>query len=158
MSVTYELDGGLFYEMVRAGAVNLRNNVRTVNELNVFPIPDGDTGENMARTIEGGVCSAAPAKRVCDVADGLAKGMLMSARGNSGVILSQFFEGFKRGVAGMDKLAVGSLKCALSSGVKQAYAAVVRPTEGTILTVMREAGEKADAGDAGSLEEFLGSN
>ena len=155
MSVTYELDGGLFYEMVRAGAVNLRNNVRTVNELNVFPIPDGDTGENMARTIEGGVCSAAPAKRVCDVADGLAKGMLMSARGNSGVILSQFFEGFKRGVAGMDKLDVSSLKCALSSGVKQAYAAVVRPTEGTILTVMREAGEKADAGDAGSLEEFF---
>lgn len=156
MSVTYEIDGILFYEMVSAGAVNLRNNAQTVNELNVFPIPDGDTGENMARTIEGGVAAARGEHNVCDVADSLAKGMLMSARGNSGVILSQFFEGVRHGLEKVSRATVDDVKRMFALGVKQAYSAVVQPTEGTVLTVMREATEKASAiGGDRSIEEYF---
>lgn len=146
MTPIYTIDGALFAEMVRSGAVNLRNNAQTVNELNVFPIPDGDTGENMARTVEGGVAavSAADNGNISDVAETLAGGMLLSARGNSGVILSQFFEGVRRGLIGEKTADVNALKTAFRAGVSQAYSAVVQPTEGTILTVMREATEKAD--------------
>ncbi len=145
MAVTYKLDGFAFADMVRSGAVNLRNNAQTVNELNVFPIPDGDTGENMARTIEGGITAlaAVDSADISAVAAELARGMLLSARGNSGVILSQFFEGVRRGLVGVKQAGIKELKAAFAAGVKQAYSAVVQPTEGTILTVMREATEGA---------------
>ncbi|MCH5155074.1 MAG: DAK2 domain-containing protein [Clostridiales bacterium] len=148
MAVEY-IDGALFADMVRSGAVNLRNNAQTVNELNVFPIPDGDTGENMSRTIEGGVAvlSSVQSKDISAVAEALAGGMLLSARGNSGVILSQFFEGVRIGLKGVARAGIKEIKAAFGSGVKQAYSAVVQPTEGTILTVMREATECAEKVD-----------
>ncbi|MDE6293327.1 MAG: DAK2 domain-containing protein [Clostridiales bacterium] len=158
MSTTYKLDGFAFADMVKSGAVNLRNNAQTVNELNVFPIPDGDTGENMARTIEGGVSSLAAidSANVSEAAEALARGMLLSARGNSGVILSQFFEGVRRGFIGVKQAGIKEIKAAFDSGVKQAYSAVVQPTEGTILTVMREAAEVAKSvGDGESLEVYF---
>ena len=156
MSNTYYIDGALFADMVKSGAVNLRNNAQTVNELNVFPIPDGDTGETMARTIEGGVSSIAEASDVYSVAEAVARGMLLSARGNSGVILSQFFEGMRKGLKGKTRARVAELKQAFSAGVEQAYSAVVKPTEGTILTVMREATAVAAAvPDDESAEKYF---
>lgn len=158
MAVTYKLDGYAFADMVRSGAVNLRNNAQTVNELNVFPIPDGDTGENMARTIEGGITALAAVDSgdISAVAAELARGMLLSARGNSGVILSQFFEGVRRGLVGVKQAGIKELKAAFTAGVSQAYSAVVQPTEGTILTVMREATECASrVGDDDSTDKYF---
>ena len=138
-------DGQTFIKMISGGAANLRANASIVNDLNVFPIPDGDTGENMSRTINGGLSRL-------DIHDGLtldkasrmlADGMLMSARGNSGVILSQFFAGIAKGFEGKENATLTDLANALRSGVESAYAAVNKPTEGTILTVAREAAEYA---------------
>ena len=156
MAVEY-IDGALFAEMVKFGAINLRNNAQTVNELNVFPIPDGDTGENMSRTIEGGVAVIPYGNSdISEVADSLARGMLLAARGNSGVILSQFFEGLRLGLKGVKQAGIKQLKVAFNAGVKQAYSAVVQPTEGTILTVMREATAAADrVGDDESSETYF---
>lgn len=142
---TKTIDGQTFIKMVSGGAANLRANASIVNDLNVFPIPDGDTGENMSRTIGGG-----PSR--LNIHDGLtldkasrmlADGMLMSARGNSGVILSQFFAGIAKGFEGKENADLKDLANALKSGVESAYAAVNKPTEGTILTVAREAAEYA---------------
>lgn len=142
---TKTIDGQTFIKMVSGGAANLRANASIVNDLNVFPIPDGDTGENMSRTIGGGLSRL-------DIHDGLtldkasrmlADGMLMSARGNSGVILSQFFAGIAKGFEGKENADLKDLANALKSGVESAYAAVNKPTEGTILTVAREAAEYA---------------
>lgn len=158
MSATYKLDGALYALMIKSGAVNLRNNAQTVNELNVFPIPDGDTGENMARTMEGGIAAleSGDLSSVATVSDKLARGMLLSARGNSGVILSQFFEGLRRGFDKTGIATVSDIKRAFRAAVKQAYSAVVAPTEGTILTVMREATEKADGvSDDATAEEYF---
>lgn len=155
--LTYRLDGKMFAEMVRAGADNLRKNVVTVNELNVFPIPDGDTGENMARTIEGGVKSAEGGELdLSKLTDMMARGMLLAARGNSGVILSQFFEGVRRGAEGMKSAGICELKKIFRAGVTRAYEAVFKPTEGTILTVMREATEAAERlPDDCGMEKFF---
>lgn len=142
---TQTIDGQTFIKMVSGGAANLRANASIVNDLNVFPIPDGDTGDNMSRTINGGLSRL-------DIHDGLtldkasrmlADGMLMSARGNSGVILSQFFAGIAKGFEGKENADLEDLANALKSGVESAYAAVNKPTEGTILTVAREAAEYA---------------
>lgn len=86
------LDGILFARMVSFGAANLRSHAKEINDLNVFPIPDGDTGDNMLLTIMGGVHKDLDCEVLCEVAERVSSGMLMSARGNSGVILSQFFE------------------------------------------------------------------
>ncbi len=139
------LDGKMFANMVRGGAAQLRSNATVVNNLNVFPVPDGDTGDNMSMTIEGGVAAIEGMQTddLAEVTSKLSKGMLLGARGNSGVILSQFFAGMTKGFASQkraDAIAVGS---AMQSGVKQAYASVITPTEGTILTVAREAVEYA---------------
>lgn len=157
MSATYKLDGALYSDMVKSGAVNLRNNAQTVNELNVFPIPDGDTGENMARTIEGGIAAITKSSgAISAVAKNMADGMLLAARGNSGVILSQFFEGVRRGLDGKTDVGVRDLRSAFRFGVSQAYSAVVQPTEGTILTVMREACEKTSSvPDDATIEQFF---
>lgn len=135
------LDGWLFARMLRGGAARLSDKADTVNNLNVFPVPDGDTGDNMRMTIEGGVAAleGMDSGNLAEVSQALSKGMLLGARGNSGVILSQFFAGVGRGLATCEKADAQTMGNALNEGVKQAYASVLTPMEGTILTVAREA-------------------
>ncbi len=135
------LDGEMFATMVRGGAAQLRANAKEVNELNVFPVPDGDTGDNMSMTIEGGVAAleGVHSDDLAAVTQTLSKGMLLGARGNSGVILSQFFAGMTKGFSKYKKADATAVGAAMQEGVKQAYASVITPTEGTILTVAREA-------------------
>ncbi len=139
------LDSEMLVKMIRGGAANLRNNAREVNDLNVFPVPDGDTGDNMSMTMEGGVAAldGMESASLTDVVEKLSHGMLLGARGNSGVILSQFFAGMNSILSKSEKADVHAVCEALNSGVKQAYASVITPTEGTILTVAREAVEYA---------------
>lgn len=134
------LNGSLYAEMIHAGAANLRANAEEVNELNVFPVPDGDTGDNMSMTAEGGTSALrkSEAEVLDDVAAVAARGMLLGARGNSGVILSQFFAGMARAFEKYEEADINTICSGLALGVKQAYAAVMKPTEGTILTVARE--------------------
>ena len=141
------LDGEMFANMVRGGAAQLRSNATIVNNLNVFPVPDGDTGDNMSMTIEGGVAALKDlhTDNLADVTQKLSQGMLLGARGNSGVILSQFFAGMTRGFANHKQADAEVVGTAMQEGVKQAYASVITPTEGTILTVAREAVEYAVA-------------
>ena len=140
-----ELDGAAFADMVKAGAANLRINAETVNDLNVFPVPDGDTGDNMSMTAEGGVAALAKidSDNISEVGSIVSRGMLLGARGNSGVILSQMFAGMARGFEKCEKADIDTLCEALKLGVKQAYAAVMKPAEGTILTVVREGVDNA---------------
>jgi len=149
------LDGILFARMVNFGAANLRSHVKEINDLNVFPIPDGDTGDNMLLTIMGGVHKDLDCEVLCEVAGRVSGGMLMSARGNSGVILSQFFEGIKNGFSGLHTANVREIGEAFRQGVKQAYGSVMTPTEGTILTVVREATEYACGQNTDTAEAFL---
>ncbi len=139
------LDGKLLAKMARGGAARLRSNAQKVNDLNVFPVPDGDTGDNMSRTIEGGVAAleGMESEDLAEVMSTFSRGMLLGARGNSGVILSQMFAGMTKGLKDCDKADPKKVGEALTMGVKQAYASVVTPTEGTILTVAREAVEYA---------------
>ena len=141
------LDGEMFANMVRGGAAQLRSNAEEVNNLNVFPVPDGDTGDNMRMTIEGGVAAlqGMNTDNLADVTKKLSQGMLLGARGNSGVILSQFFAGMTKGFAGHEKADAAVIGGALQEGVRHAYASVITPTEGTILTVARESVEYAVA-------------
>ena len=139
------LDGALAAQMMEGGAAQLRANVDEVNQLNVFPVPDGDTGDNMYRTMESGVAAMTHADSLSEVASTFSKGMLLGARGNSGVILSQFFGGFAKGLEMCERADVFTLGRALEKGVRHAYRAVMTPTEGTILTVAREAVEYAVA-------------
>ena len=144
---TYEkfIDGELFEKLVLCGACNLKAHIKTVNDLNVFPIPDGDTGDNMYMTISGGLGGLKSVKEnsVCKKAQALAKGMLLNARGNSGVILSQLFSGMANGFKDGETATVKILGEAFVQGVKQAYSSVAQPVEGTILTVARESAEYA---------------
>ena len=140
------IDGELFEKMVLGGAVNLQEHVQTVNDLNVFPIPDGDTGENMLLTLKGGVDglkNASEESSLAEKASAMASGMLMGARGNSGVILSQLFYGLAEGLKDHERADLDDFGRALANGVKCAYGAVAVPVEGTILTVAREAAENA---------------
>lgn len=141
------LDGAMFADMVRGGAAQLRSNATVVNNLNVFPVPDGDTGDNMSMTIEGGVAALDGMKTddLAEVTRTLSEGMLLGARGNSGVILSQFFAGLTKGFETHQKANAQVVGAAMQEGVRQAYASVITPTEGTILTVAREAVEYAVA-------------
>lgn len=131
----------LFQEMVQAGATRLNKQAEYVNSLNVFPVPDGDTGTNMGMTIENGAkeVSDRSASTVGEAAGIFAKGLLMGARGNSGVITSQLFRGFSQSVKDKDELDGAALVAAFQSGVEVAYKAVMKPVEGTILTVSRGA-------------------
>ena len=140
-----KLNGEQFKDLLTNGALNLKANYQEVDSLNVFPVPDGDTGTNMLRTISGGVSSlnGFDAKDLGEVGKVVSKGMLMSARGNSGVILSQIFRGICKGFEGKKEVDAVQLAAAYKIGVKQAYGAVVTPVEGTILTVFREATEAA---------------
>ena len=134
------LGGLLLAKMAIGGAALLRSNADTVNKLNVFPVPDGDTGDNMRMTIESGIAALEniDSDDLAEVMKVLSHGMLLGARGNSGVILSQFFAGTAKGFQEMDKADPAALGEAFQMGVKQAYGSVMTPTEGTILTVVRE--------------------
>lgn len=134
------LDVELFTLLLKNGLKNLKINAKTVNDLNVFPVPDGDTGSNMTVTFQNGIKYIQGDERTLEeLTAHLSKGMLLGARGNSGVILSQFFKGLADGFVGVDKGTSLDLVNALVCGYKVAYNAVVNPTEGTILTVLREA-------------------
>ncbi|MBQ7276766.1 MAG: DAK2 domain-containing protein [Bacilli bacterium] len=140
------LDGEMFSNFVNYGALKLKKHLQEINDLNVFPIPDGDTGDNMYRTIKGGIdaMNSSNDKTIQGKAKALADGMLLNARGNSGVILSQIFAGLSIGFDGIDVASISDIVHAFSEGVRKAYAAVLPPTEGTILTVAREAYEEAN--------------
>ena len=142
---TLKVNGELYKQLVINGAANLRANYKIVDALNVFPVPDGDTGTNMRMTIEAGASAIKDAtdESVYDMAKKVSRGMLMGARGNSGVILSQLFRGIYKGLKDIKEASVKEFAKAFLSGVSQAYHAVLKPVEGTILTVAREASEKA---------------
>ncbi len=137
------IDGKLFKEMLRSGMNNLANNQARIDALNVFPVPDGDTGTNMSLTFTNGVKEAlkCPEDSVGAIAKVLSRGLLMGARGNSGVITSQIFRGFYQAVDDLDTIDAMQLASALVNGSRVAYKAVMRPVEGTILTVIREAAD-----------------
>ncbi len=139
------IDGKIFEKIVTNGALNLKANLQEVNDLNVFPIPDGDTGDNMFMTINGGLpfLKKEESNAVGLKAKALANGMLLNARGNSGVILSQLFNGLAIGLENKETASLQEFGLAFKKGVKQAYSSVVQPVEGTILTVAREAAEYA---------------
>ncbi len=141
------MGGNLLSKMAKGGAMELRSNAEEVNKLNVFPVPDGDTGDNMRMTIESGVAAIENLEtdNLADVMKAFSHGMLLGARGNSGVILSQFFAGTAKGIEGVDQADPTVFGRALQRGVQQAYTSVMTPTEGTILTVAREAVEYAVA-------------
>ena len=139
------LDGQSLKTMLLGGASVLKSNASMVNDLNVFPVPDGDTGLNMTKTLEGGVdkilsCDDTSASVIVDK---FAHGALFGARGNSGVILSQIIKGLSIGLEGLKTFGVTEIANAFKIGVETAYHAVERPVEGTILTVVREATEFA---------------
>ena len=137
------IDGQIFKRMVIAGANVLHNNHPEIDALNVFPVPDGDTGTNMSLTFSAGAkeISEMTSTDIYEIAKKLSKGLLMGARGNSGVILSQIFRGISMGVEGKKQVNAVEFAAALQNGAKVAYKAVMRPVEGTILTVIREASE-----------------
>ncbi|CAM3255378.1 DAK2 domain-containing protein [Streptococcus pluranimalium] len=135
----------LFQEMVQAAATRLGKQAEYVNSLNVFPVPDGDTGTNMGMTMDNGAKEVADkhAATVGQVGQILSKGLLMGARGNSGVITSQLFRGFGQSIKNLEELDGKALADAFQSGVEVAYKAVMKPVEGTILTVSRGAATAA---------------
>ncbi len=137
------VDGNLFKKMVVTGATVLHNNHPEIDALNVFPVPDGDTGTNMSLTFSAGASEIENlnSNDIYEVSKKLSKGLLMGARGNSGVILSQIFRGISMAFEGKKEVNAVELAYALQNGAKVAYKAVMRPVEGTILTVIREAGE-----------------
>ena len=139
------IGGYLFAKMMRGGASELQAKAEEVNQLNVFPVPDGDTGDNMSMTIQSGVASLdnIDTDDLAEVLKVASRGMLLGARGNSGVILSQFFAGMAKGLENVEKADAKKLGHALELGVEKAYTSVMTPTEGTILTVAREAVEYA---------------
>lgn len=135
------IDGKLMAACVKAGAARLEKNEALINQLNVFPVPDGDTGSNMLTTLRGGLSAAKNTENLSEYMSSLATGMLFGARGNSGVIFSQIFSGIAEELKGKDKADCSEMLKALENGAKVAYQSVVTPTEGTILTVAREGAE-----------------
>ena len=140
------IDGALFEKMVKGGAENLYINKGIVNDLNVFPIPDGDTGDNMYMTIDAGASAPSDGnKDLGSVSARIAHGMLLGARGNSGVILSRIFAGIAAGLRDLEDADITAFGQALQKGSEEAYNAVSVPVEGTILTVFRDAVSYADS-------------
>lgn len=164
----FQVNGELFKQLVINGAANLSVHYKEVDALNVFPVPDGDTGTNMRMTIEAGANSVKDLNEtsIYMIAKQLSRGMLMGARGNSGVILSQFFRGIYKGLAEVkggpkeehaSEVSIKDFAKAFLRGVDQAYCAVMKPVEGTILTVAKDSAKKAyKAGKkTTSLEDYL---
>ena len=158
MSVS-SIDVTLFRRMVINGAINLKNNSDEVDRLNVFPVPDGDTGTNMSLTVTSGIreLEACESSSIIDNAKVLSRGALMGARGNSGVILSQFFRGIYVGLKELSHnyLSIDDFINCLQSGREIAYKAVMEPVEGTILTVIRESTEAIKNSKFNTIDELL---
>lgn len=135
-----------FGKMVQTASNRLKQNAEFINSLNVFPVPDGDTGTNMSMSLASGAQYERDesSESVADLAAALAKGLLMGARGNSGVILSQIFRGFSKGIEGKTTLSAQDFADGYANGAKTAYKAVMKPTEGTILTVVRESAKSGN--------------
>ncbi|MFD1392789.1 DAK2 domain-containing protein [Lacticaseibacillus jixianensis] len=155
MEVT-EITAAKFQDMIRVAAHRIKQNAEFVNSLNVFPVPDGDTGTNMTLTFQSGAKAVleSDSTSVGELAQHLGKGLLMGARGNSGVISSQLFRGFAKNVEKKPSLSAQDLADAFAAGVETAYKAVMKPVEGTILTVAREAA-KAGLKAAASSDDVL---
>ena len=154
---TDTLTGALFLKMVSAGAYSLDAERVKVNDLNVFPIPDGDTGDNMYMTLSAGI-SAALGKdyeNLSQVASDISKGMLLGARGNSGVILSRFFAGIAKGLSGLSEADTAQFHKALTCGVEESYGSVSVPVEGTMLTVMKDATHAAAQAAARDIRDYM---
>jgi hypothetical protein len=145
------LDSELYLNLIRGGAASLAQRRQEINDLNVFPIPDGDTGDNMYMTIEAG--THASGNTLSEMAESVSQGMLLGARGNSGVILSRIFAGMGKAFKGLKQADSKQFNAAMKAAVEEAYHAVSQPVEGTILTVLRE-GVAAAEGSAG-IEEFF---
>ena len=159
---TSTIDAKLLAGMFIAGAANLEANKEWINELNVFPVPDGDTGTNMTLTIKSAVSEVSAlgdAFTMTDICKAMSSGSLRGARGNSGVILSQLIRGFGKVAKSENELTIPVLADAFDRAVETAYKAVMKPKEGTILTVAKGASlksrELADNGEE-DLEKFLG--
>lgn len=146
MQKTNELDSLTFAAMLRQGAVQLGRDKKVINDLNVFPIPDGDTGDNMLMTLKAG-CTALNDQlgTLSELASAASSGMLLGARGNSGVILSRIFAGLAKGLQGVIEADTKAFAKAMQSAVEEAYKSVPVPVEGTIITVLREGVANADA-------------
>jgi DAK2 domain fusion protein YloV len=152
------LTGQALRHMYKTGAERLTQHVKKVDALNVFPVPDGDTGTNMNLTFTSGVSELEKTKEQTaeKIASVFSRGLLMGARGNSGVILSQLFRGFAKGLMGLSEVSAIQLAEAFQQGVEMAYKAVMKPVEGTILTVAREAAAAArKAARGGSVEDVI---
>lgn len=154
----YTVDGLDLARMLTGAVALLAQHVQEINDLNVFPVADGDTGTNMMRTVEGGLSAIAQREEpsLCKVSDLFSGGALLGARGNSGVILSQFFAGVHEGLASHGTAGAAILADAYQKGVAKAYASVQNPTEGTILTVLRESVAYASShlDSSSSVEDF----
>lgn len=152
------LSGKILRDAIISGANNIINNKESVDELNVFPVPDGDTGTNMSMTIRNAVAELnmlSDSVTVETVAQTAASAMLRGARGNSGVILSLLFRGLSKGLAGKHEATVEDYCNALKLGAEAAYKSVMKPTEGTILTVARVAAEKANDAQCEDFPELF---
>ena len=156
---TYTISGSLFLSMISQGCAHLSRNRQAINDLNVFPIPDGDTGDNMCLTIQAGFSQASSlgGATLGEVAGAVSSGMLMGARGNSGVILSRIFAGLSKALAGLKDTDTQGFADAMAAAVKEAYSSVAHPVEGTILTVVREGTEGAEGSSAKSMEDYVSS-
>ncbi|NOW02743.1 DAK2 domain-containing protein [Clostridium beijerinckii] len=152
-----KINGHDFYNMVVNASNKLLEQSDFVNALNVFPVPDGDTGTNMSMTFKAAVkeIEGMDTYSIGEISKKLAKGALMGARGNSGVILSQILRGFSKGLEGKKEVDIKEFAVAFSEGSKSAYKAVMRPTEGTILSVIRAAAEAAVSSDAKDMVAFM---
>ena len=142
MTAIQTIGGKLFHGMLVSAANSLENNKQKINDLNVFPVPDGDTGTNMGLTI-GAVHNMKVEDAISECASKAATAVLLSARGNSGAILALFFRGFAKATKGLEEMNADALANAFVLGKEEAYKAVMNPAEGTILTVMRRCAEEA---------------
>lgn len=138
---TIRLDGAAIRTLLMGGAQGLREHMEEINDLNVFPVPDGDTGINMTKTLEGGLARLSDEDTLGGHLANFSRGCVLGARGNSGVILSQYIAGVAAAVAECDSMDASEFAKALEAGVARAYHAVANPVEGTILTVFRESSE-----------------
>lgn len=154
---TQTIDGKAYARMLSGGAACLCAHAAELNDLNVFPVCDGDTGTNMQATLEGGLAQLSQMQSIGAVTDRFAKGALLAARGNSGVILSQIFAGINEALQDVEYADALTLAKAYESGIEKSYAAVQNPTEGTILTVFRESTRYAaeNMGADATVEDFF---
>ena len=151
------IGGRDFAEMLSYGANNLALHRTEVNDLNVFPIPDGDTGDNMLMTFTSGIQSIGAKNDLPSVTEAVAEGMLLGARGNSGVILSRIFAGIIKELCACEYATLDDIKRGMKNGVKESYSAVSKPVEGTILTVFKDAVNYAEKCDNGAIAAYFSS-